>query len=79
MDIGISTFLTDYSVDVATIAKRIEDLGFDSLWVPEHPIIPVTTESPWPGLAGRRHSQGVRRHRGPVRRPGASVRASPPP
>ena len=49
MDIGISTFLTDYSVDVATIARRIEELGFDSLWVPEHPIIPVTTASPWPG------------------------------
>ena len=49
MDIGISTFLTDYSVDVATIARRIEELGFDSLWVPEHPIIPVKTASPWPG------------------------------
>ena len=49
MDIGISTFLTDYSVDVATVARRIEELGFDSLWVPEHPIIPVKTASPWPG------------------------------
>ena len=49
MDIGISTFLTDYSVDVATVARRIEELGFDSLWVPEHPIIPVNTASPWPG------------------------------
>ena len=51
MDIGISTFLTDYSVDVATVARRIEELGFDSLWVPEHPIIPVNTASPWPGSA----------------------------
>ena len=49
MDIGISTFLTDYSVDVATVARRIEELGFDSLWVPEHPMIPVNTASPWPG------------------------------
>ena len=49
MDIGISTFLTDYSVDVATVARKIEELGFDSLWVPEHPIIPVNTDSPWPG------------------------------
>ena len=49
MDIGISTFLTDYSVDVATVARKIEELGFDSLWVPEHPMIPVNTDSPWPG------------------------------
>ena len=49
MDIGISTFPTDYSVDIAVLAKRAEELGFESLWVPEHPVIPVTTSSPWPG------------------------------
>jgi probable F420-dependent oxidoreductase len=51
MDIGVSTFLTDYSVDIAVVAKRAEELGFDSLWVPEHAIIPVETSSPWPGSA----------------------------
>ena len=49
MDIGISTFPTDYSIDIAVLAKRAEELGFESLWVPEHPVIPVTTSSPWPG------------------------------
>ena len=49
MDIGISTFLTDYSIDIAVLARRAEEMGFDSIWVPEHPIIPVHTESPWPG------------------------------
>ena len=49
MDIGISTFPTDYSIDIALLAKRAEDMGFESLWVPEHPIIPVTSSSPWPG------------------------------
>jgi len=49
MDIGIATFLTDYSIDVAVLAKRIEQLGFDSLWMPEHVFVPVKTESPWPG------------------------------
>ena len=49
MDIGISTFPTDYSIDIALLAKRAEDMGFESLWVPEHPIIPVTASSPWPG------------------------------
>ena len=51
MNIGISTFPTDYSADVAVIAKRAEELGFDSFWVPEHPILPVNASSPWPGSA----------------------------
>ena len=33
--------MTDYSIDVVTLATRAEELGFDSLWVPEHAIIPV--------------------------------------
>ncbi len=49
MKIGISTFPTDYSIDIALLARRAEDLGFESLWVPEHPIIPAETSSPWPG------------------------------
>lgn len=49
MNIGLSTFPTDYSADIAIIAKRAEELGFDSLWVPEHPILPVHSASPWPG------------------------------
>jgi len=51
MEIGISSFLTDYSVDVAVVAKRAEELGFSTLWVPEHSILPVNTDSPWPGSA----------------------------
>ncbi len=51
MDIGISTFPTDYSADIALVAKRAEELGFESLWVPEHPVLPVKAETPWPGSA----------------------------
>ena len=51
MNIGISTFPTDYSVDIAVLAKRAEEIGFESLWVPEHPILPVKASSPWPGSA----------------------------
>ena len=51
MNIGISTFPTDYSVDIAVLAKRAEEIGFESLWVPEHPILPVKSSSPWPGSA----------------------------
>ena len=49
MDIGLSTFPTDYSIDIAVLARRAEEIGFESLWVPEHPIVPVDTSSPWPG------------------------------
>lgn len=49
MDIGISTFPTDYSIDIAILAQKAEEYGFESLWVPEHPVLPVTTSSPWPG------------------------------
>ena len=51
MNIGISTFPTDYSTDIALLARWAEEMGFESLWVPEHPIIPVETSSPWPGSA----------------------------
>ena len=49
MKIGATLFPTDYSIDIAVFARRAEELGFDTVWVPEHPIIPVTTASPWPG------------------------------
>ena len=48
MEIGIFVFQTDTSVDTAVLAKRAEELGFESFWVPEHPILPVeiTTRDP---------------------------------
>ncbi len=49
MKIGVLSFLTDYSIDVAVVAKRAEELGYSTFWVPEHPILPVNTSSPWPG------------------------------
>jgi probable F420-dependent oxidoreductase len=49
MNVGIFHYLsTAYSIDPAVLAKRAEALGFDSLWLPEHPIMPVTTVSPFP-------------------------------
>ncbi len=43
--IGIFVFTTSESQDTAVLAKRAEALGFESFWVPEHPIIPVYTTS----------------------------------
>ena len=49
MKVGIFQYLsTAYSIDPAVLAQRAEALGFDSLWLPEHPIMPVTTVSPFP-------------------------------
>lgn len=49
MKIGVFEFCIDKSVDPAVIAKRAEELGFASYWVPEHAIIPIKTSSPYPG------------------------------
>ena len=49
MSIGITVPLPAYNVDVALIAKKAEELGFESIWCAEHPIIPVHSDSPFPG------------------------------
>lgn len=49
MKVGIFVFATDRTIDVAVLAKKAEELGFESFWLPEHPIIPVDTTSPFPG------------------------------
>ena len=49
MKIGVSTIITDFSIDVAVLARRAEELGFDSLWLGEHPVIPVTSAARYPG------------------------------
>ena len=51
-NIGITTFPTDYSIDIAVLASKAEETGFDSLWVAEHPVLPVGSETPWPGPGG---------------------------
>jgi probable F420-dependent oxidoreductase len=49
MKIGVLMFPTRPPVDVAVVAKKAEELGFDSLWVGEHPVMPVHSTSPFPG------------------------------
>src|SRR4051794_26881692 len=49
MKIGVFLFATDASADPAQVAKKAEELGFASFWVPEHPVIPLQTSSPYPG------------------------------
>jgi hypothetical protein len=46
---GVLTFLTDYGIDGPTLARAVEERGFDGLFLTEHTHIPVSRESPWSG------------------------------
>jgi len=48
MNIGVFFFTSGESADPAIIAKKAEDLGFASFWVPEHPVLPVHTTVGYP-------------------------------
>ena len=48
MDIGFILALTDQSGDLAEIARTIESLGYESLWIPEHPVIPAAMKTLFP-------------------------------
>jgi probable F420-dependent oxidoreductase len=47
MQIGITTFPTDYSISATRLARAVEDRGFDSLWVAEHTHIPASRRTPY--------------------------------
>ncbi|PYN19993.1 MAG: LLM class F420-dependent oxidoreductase [Candidatus Rokuibacteriota bacterium] len=49
MNIGVSVPLPAYHVDVAFMARKAEELGFESFWCAEHPFIPVHATSRFPG------------------------------
>ena len=49
MDTGISTTVSSQTTDVAALAQRAESVGFESFWPPEHPVIPVNTDSRYGG------------------------------
>jgi probable F420-dependent oxidoreductase len=48
MDIGFLLAPTAQSGDLAGAARLIESLGYESLWIPEHPVIPVNMKTPFP-------------------------------
>ena len=49
MRIGISMSATASMGDFGVIASKIENLGFDSVWLPEHPVMPVNHKSVYGG------------------------------
>jgi probable F420-dependent oxidoreductase len=48
MKFGISTFVNDDTIDTVSLARAIEERGFDSLAIAEHTNIPASRESPYP-------------------------------
>ncbi len=52
MEIGLMIFPTDQTIDPVELGRATEELGFDSLWFPEHSHIPTARTSPWGGRKG---------------------------
>lgn len=52
MDLGVTIFPTDQTIDPVTLGRAVEERGFESLWFPEHSHIPVARTTPWGGRDG---------------------------
>ena len=45
MQLGVTIFATDQTMDMVEVARATEERGFSSLWLPEHTHIPVTRKT----------------------------------
>jgi probable F420-dependent oxidoreductase len=52
MKVGLLLNVNNHTVDPATLARAVEEAGFESLWVGDHPVIPVHGVSPMMGSGG---------------------------
>jgi len=48
MDIGILIIATARAGSIDTIAQAVEDRGYESIWIPDHPVIPIGFKTPVP-------------------------------
>ncbi|HEX3409801.1 MAG TPA: LLM class F420-dependent oxidoreductase [Candidatus Binataceae bacterium] len=48
MKIGVLAFVASYTADPAALAQHCESLGFESFYLPEHPILPVKHKTRYP-------------------------------
>lgn len=48
MDLGLTIFLTDQTIEPVALAREAEDRGFTSVWLPEHTHIPTSRLTPAP-------------------------------
>jgi probable F420-dependent oxidoreductase len=49
MDVGIMIAATAETGDIAEIAREVENLGYASFYIPEHPVIPIGFKTTPPG------------------------------
>ena len=54
MKIGLMHISPYSKADPAIIAKRAEELGFESYWVGDHTVVPVTSTMEYPGAKSLR-------------------------
>lgn len=52
MKIAVDIFPTDQTINPVEFARAAEELGFESVWFPEHSHIPTSRLSPWGGRDG---------------------------
>jgi probable F420-dependent oxidoreductase len=48
VDVGVLMFVTERALPVTDLARACEERGLESLWVPEHPVVPVVHETRYP-------------------------------
>ncbi len=48
INIGVMMFATQTTIDMVSLARTVESLGFESLFLPEHAIVPRDFTSPYP-------------------------------
>ena len=51
MKIGILIAVNEHTAEPAMLARKMEELGFESIWLPDHPVLPVHSETPLPETA----------------------------
>jgi len=48
MNVGILTFVTEHGLPIKELAQACEARGIESLWLPEHPVVPAEHETRYP-------------------------------
>lgn len=48
MKIGMLIAANEHTANPASLARKMEELGFESIWLPDHPVLPVHTTTPLP-------------------------------
>ncbi len=57
MKIGILAYINENTAPADVVARRCEELGFESIWLPEHPIMPVSFTPPPTKVSGEAYQE----------------------